>query len=158
MHDHHPCHRPTMIFATTIAHAIRAFASANSFIMHLATIIYLSFYLFLPCHYLYLLSCAILSPRHRPTLGWNDAIYVAIPLFFRPSLHWMMGWNHGFLMSPWPTPLGKALQRSLYPDIAAWWMSWSIISLTFACFSLVIVQYCTYKMADTKPPEANSFI
>ena len=57
MNDHHPCHRPAMIFATATAHAARAFALANLLIMNLRTVDSLSSYLFLLWHDLYLLSC-----------------------------------------------------------------------------------------------------
>ena len=67
----------------------------------------------------------------------------------------------GLSKEPWVNPSKKDLRRSTCPDAAAGRPSWSIVSLllfAFACFLLVIVQYRTYRTADTKPPEANSFI
>ena len=142
MNDHHPCHRLTMIFATAIAHAARAFASTNLLIMHLTTIAYLSFYLFLLWHYLYLLSCAWSSPRHRPTLGWNVAIYEVIPFFARPPLHLMIERKQGFLRSPGSTPSDKDLRRLVHPDAAVGQPSWLIVSLVVR-LCLLLASYRT---------------
>ena len=161
MHHHHPCHQLTMVFATAIVDATRAFASANRLLTHLTTIPYLSFNLFLLWHYLYpLFLCRIIATA-LPSIGLERCNFYDHPIVLPALLTLADGVEAGLSKEPWVGPIRQVLLKivvAIHSGRAAILVDHLSCLVPFAfTVCLLLDNFCTYKMAYTKPPEENLF-
>ena len=150
-----------MVFSATIVNAPRAFNLENPLMMHLTTIIYLSFNLSLLWHYLYLLFLCSIIAAASPNISLESCNFCDSPIVLLSFLTPDNGAEAGISKEPWINPVYQGLTKilmSVYSGLVAIIadrLSCLVICVFAVC--LLLASYRTFNMVDTKTPEANCF-